>query len=253
MIIRPVGDLHLGNPGVDYAYLQDVVKEIYDHPNMYWIGVGDYVEMNGKGQSHNGVFTDNLTPQEQLDMFIELFHPIADKCLCLISGNHDQRIKKDWSIDPLMYPVVKMGLEDRYAEDSVYLKLKFGKITRLGGRREPGGSKQCLYDIFVTHGTTTSTLLSGKLSALEKTGNVTIADVYITGHTHTPIVYKDRIYVGNSVDRNQVSYRDRWFVNTGSFLEYNGYAVTNAYSPVGPSCPYIYLDGTREKARVMVV
>jgi len=252
LIIRPIGDIHLGNPGVDMQFLHSVIDEIKRTPEMYWIGVGDYVEMNGKANSHDGVFTDNLSPQEQLDLFIHLFEPIAHKCLAMITGNHDARVKKEMGIDPLLYPVTKLGLENIYQTESAIVKLKFGKITKLGGRREPGGNKQCCYDVFVSHGTSSTTVLSGKLAALEKTGDIVIADVYITGHTHSPIIYKDRRYVSNTSDTKQVGYRDRLFVNTGSFLEYNGYALTTCLSPVAPSCPYIYLDGTREKTKVMM-
>lgn len=253
MILRPIGDLHYGNPAQNKQLVQDTIQEIYETPNMYWINVGDTIELNSKKQPHNGVFLDTLGPEEQIEEFMEDFECIKDKMLLIIEGNHDVRPKKEFNISLIKWAARCWGVEDRYVADGALLQLEFGKVTRIGGRREPGGGKTCQYDIYVTHGSGgSSTITGGKATALQKMGDVQQAHVYIGGHTHAQMIFRDRIYTNERSQTGQLKALDRWYINTGSFLEYDGYALSSRYRPQPPGCPYIYLDGTRERIRVGV-
>ena len=55
IIIRPIGDVHRGNPHFDEQYWESMLLEIQNTPNMYWVGCGDYIENSNKRQKHGGV------------------------------------------------------------------------------------------------------------------------------------------------------------------------------------------------------
>lgn len=250
IVLFPIGDLHYGNPLQSKQAINEVIKKIQDTENAYWVGCGDYFELNGKKQPHNGVFSQTLSPEDQIDAFIDDFQPIADKCLALIDGNHDFRIKKDWDISPTRFAASELGIRDKYVEDGVLVPLSFGRRTRVGGRREARGNSPCNYMIYVTHGSSSSATTTGKISALQRAGDVVVADVIVGAHVHSEVVFRDRIYIPTMNDQKQVSYRDRWYINTGSFLEYGGYALTARYRPQPMGCPEIIFDGTREKVQI---
>ena len=252
IIVRPIGDVHVGNPYQDAPYLAGLIREIKDTPNEYWIGCGDYIESNLKRQKHAGVYGDLLTPKEQVDEFVRLFDPIADKCLGLIGGNHDHRVLHDTSFDPARMIAKDLGLEDKYVDDGLVVRLAFGSRTRTGGRRDARGQSACRYTFYVTHGSTGSALVSGKALSLQRAGDVCLADVVVGAHVHTEIAFRDIIYTPTYNDIGNCSYRERWYVNTGSLIAYGPYARTARMRPQPVGVPRINLDATREKVSVTI-
>lgn len=251
--LRPIADLHYGNGQQNYREVKKVIKEIADDPDMYWIGLGDYVEFNGKRQSHGGVFHQTLNPEQQMEKFVEDFGPIAHKCLALIDGNHDARLSKDWDISPTKWCAKAMGIPDHlYVPDGALTRISLGTISKNGGRRQRSGTTPCRYMIYSTHGSAGSSTTSGKINALQKTGDGIVADVILGGHTHSEIVFRDRIYCPTFHNKEQSAYRDRLYVNSSSFLEYGGYAVTARYRPQPTGTPTIIFSGECEKVSVIL-
>lgn len=252
IIVRPIGDVHMGNPYQDTLYLKALIRDIKDTPNMYWIGCGDYLESNLKRQKHAGVYFDTLTPKEQVDEFVTLFDPIADKCLGLIGGNHDHRVLHDTSFDPARMVAKELGLEDKYVDDGLVIRLQFGTRSLRGGRRTSKGNGACWYTFYVTHGSTGSALISGKALSLQRAGDVCLADVVIGAHVHTEVAFRDIFYTPTQWDKNECSYRERWYVNTGSLVKMGAYARTARYRPTAVGVPRIALDTRREKVSVTI-
>lgn len=252
LILWPVGDVHFGNSMQNIKEVRRVIQEIKNTPNAVWIGSGDMFEMNGKKQSHAGVFHDTISPEEQMESFVSHFSPIADRCLVLIDGNHDYRITKDWGISPLKWCAKAMGIPDeRYIEDGALLRIRLGRRTQKG-RRAHSSTSPCDYVIYVTHGSAASATSAGKVSNLAKAGNAVVADVLIGAHMHSEFVFRDRIYTPTIRDKDQSTYKDRFFVNSGSFLEYGGYALTARYTPQPMGTPKIILSGTKEQVNVLL-
>jgi hypothetical protein len=253
IIVRPIGDVHVGNPYQDTNYLVGLVRDIKDTENMYWIGCGDYIESNLKRQKHAGVYSDLLTPKEQVDEFIRLFDPIAGKCIGLIGGNHDHRVLHDTSFDPARMIAKDLGLEGKYVDDGLVIRLQFGKRTvRSGGRRQQRGSAKCHYTLYVTHGASGSALISGKALSLQRAGDVCVADVVIGAHVHTELAFRDIIYTPTHWDKIECSARERIYVNTGSLIKTTAYARTARYRPTTVGVPKIMLDTRREKVTVAI-
>jgi hypothetical protein len=253
IIVRPIGDVHCGNPYQDTVYLKALIREIKDTPNMYWIGCGDYIESNLKRQKHAGVYFDLMTPKEQVDEFVSLFDPIADRCLGMIGGNHDHRVLHDTSFDPARMIAKELGLEDKYRDDGLVIRLAFGKRTQRNGRRGSGGGMNCKYIFYVTHGATGSALVSGKSLSLQRASDVCpTADVVIGAHVHTEIAFKELVYLPSFWDRHECAYKERICVNTGSLVKMGAYARTARYRPTTVGVPSIHLETRREKVSVTI-
>lgn len=248
LIIRPIGDVHIGNPAFDSAYWERLLREVRDTPNMYWIGVGDYIENANKRQKHGAVY-HTPPPSRQAREFVEQVAPIAGKCLGLIGGNHDFWTKDDSDFDPVEQIAERLGLADRYGEDGLVVRLETGSRTK-PGRRDVRGSSPCRYTLYVTHGSSGSALVSGKALALERAGNACLADVIVGGHVHSEIVFKSLIYTPQWSDKVECSYREVVYVNSGSLLNYTAYARRARYRPQPVGIPYILLATDREKVRV---
>lgn len=249
--IRPVGDIHFGNPLQNEKIIEELVYELKHDETQYWINAGDMLENNGKEQSHDGVWHDTMTPEQQLEKYIETFTPVKHKLLCAIGGNHDNRTKNKSQIDLMRRAAKEMGYFDRYTNDGAYLVTRFGnRLYR--GRRERRPDRQCLYRGFITHGSTSGTTPSSKASGLEKLSDVCNADYYVGAHTHSQMVFRDRFYEFDENNKNGLSYLDRWYVNTGSAVEYGGYAMTARYAPQPPGFPYIILSGDREQIEIVL-
>lgn len=249
IIIRPVGDIHYGNPAQNEKLVKELIYELKHDPDQYWINAGDMLENNGKEQNHDGVWHDTLTPEQQLDAYIEDFSPVVHKLICAVGGNHDHRTRNRAQIDLMRRAAREMGYADRYVTDGAFAYIRLGSRTQAGRRRARAG-RPCTYRLYVTHGSSAGATSGSKANALEKMGNVVLADVYIGAHTHSQMVFRDRYYYHDENDRNQLSYLDRWFVNTGSALEYGGYATTARYTPQPPGFPFICLSGEQEHIEV---
>lgn len=253
IIIRPISDVHIGNPSLDEKFLLETIREIRETPNMYWCGVGDYIESNLKRQKHAGVYHDLLTPREQCAEFVRLFGPVAHKCLGLIGGNHDHRVLHDTSFDPAWMIAEGLGVADKYRDDGLIVRLTVGKRTRRnGGRRPESGGAPCRYILYLTHGTTGSALVSGKALSLQRAGDVCLADVIVGAHVHSEVVFKDRVFTPTFNDIHDCAFRDRWFVNSGAFVAYGAYARTARMRPQAVGCPKIHLETRRERVAVTV-
>lgn len=91
--IVPLADIHLGDPETQMNVITTEIEKIKSKPNRYCILAGDLMNTAIK-TSISDTYSETLTPQQQLDKCIELFEPIRNKILCIITGNHEERISK---------------------------------------------------------------------------------------------------------------------------------------------------------------
>lgn len=106
-----LGDAHIGHPGVDLNRLKRMVEKISKDPDAYWIGMGDQVDAINVRDPRFSVdslpdwFFEKRTPYEirrvlsdvisaQRDKWLEIYGPIANKCLGLLMGNHEEKAGK---------------------------------------------------------------------------------------------------------------------------------------------------------------
>lgn len=238
--IHPLADFHIGDAHCDFRHIQKMLKHIEETPNAYATLGGDMMD-TAIASSVGDTYGASLTPMEQLKQCVAIFEPIKDKILCILGGNHENRIYKMDGIDITGLMAAQLGLQGKYSPTTAFLFVRFGQ----NADRSCRGRKMC-YTGYVTHGSGGGRKEGGKINRLADYATICDADFYISAHTHLPAVFKTGYYRVDA-SNNTVSYVDKLFVNTASALGYDGYGDKQGYKPSSKDNPVIILNGSRKK------
>lgn len=245
--IIPLSDTHIGSPHCKYGEIQRRVKLAQDNPDVYLILNGDLIN-NSVRDSVGDTYTEELTPEQQIDKCIELLSPVKDKILSITTGNHERRTYRKHGIDPTAFIARGLDLLDRYDPVGCLLYLKFGsrkysKDTTSDTPNKNIGDK-ILYTIYHTHGDGNGgKTLGGKVNGVERRTNIVDADIIMCGHTHQSfITYESRFRINRSTCKSYQHHT--MLVNTDATIGYEGYAETVGMKPSAIKVPIIVLSGT---------
>ena len=176
--------MHLGCALCDEALLDETIERIAADPMAFWIGGGDYCQwINRKDPRHkeslmapwlHGV--DDVAA-EQRARLIHKLKPIAPKCLGLLSGNHEEAIKKHYERDVYMRLVEEMS-------DGRELMLGLtGFLTVILHRPNSNDCKRVVF--YLHHGYGGGRMDGGKALTLGRLAASYQFDVAFMGHVHT--------------------------------------------------------------------
>lgn len=235
--IHLFADEHIGDKHSDISRIKSRVAEVASKKNAYAILNGDIMN-NALMASPSDTYAEVLSPMEQVKRAAELFAPIKDKIICVTSGNHEWRTKKDTDIDITYFMCAELGIQERYTDASALLFVRFGT----GNRGRP-----IAYSIFVNHGSGGGRADGGKINKLLAMASTVDADVYIHSHTHLPAIVK-KDFFRTSWMNSSVDQITRLFVNTASNLSYGGYGERGEFTPSSVDMPTIYLMNRRKRA-----
>ena len=194
--IIPISDVHIGDKCANLKAFKEVLDRIKNEPNTFTILNGDLCNIALKN-SKSDVYSDELTPMEQVLQIIKFLEPIKDKILVMSNGNHEDRITKDTSIDILYLVAKQLRIEQLYCPSWWYLYLTFGNSNK---------NRPMLYTISGYHGFGGSTTSGAKINKVKKMSNVVLADCYIMSHVHEPINTKGIIFVPDYQHFTNASY-----------------------------------------------
>ena len=243
--LHPLADLHIGDGLSDWKHIQALIDHIKNTPNAYCILGGDLMD-TAIASSVGDTYGANLSPMEQLNQCVKLFEPIKDKIVCVVHGNHENRIYKSDGIDITALMCEQLGIRDRYSPTTALLFLRFGRRSASEQRH-----RKMLYTVYVTHGTGGGRKEGGKINRLADLAQIVDADVYVCGHTHLPAAFR-KGYFRVSPSNSTVSHVSKVFVNTASALDYGGYGDVAGFAPAAKENPVIYLSGTEHSIRVPI-
>lgn len=234
-------DLHLGDSNTDMKLVKDRLKVIEDTPNAYCILNGDIMN-NATKTSISDIYSEKLTPMEQIQQTVELFEPIKDRILAITGGNHDgTRTYKKEGIDLMSLAAQQLGLQDRYSRGAALIFLRFGDT----------GPKchnlPVCYVIYTLHGTGGGRKEGAKAIRLADMAANVDSDIYIHSHTHLPMIFHYRFRRPHPQNRTS-AWVDHLFVNTAATLDYGGYAEQQEYKPASKRNPIIRLSGKKKYA-----
>ena len=238
--VVPIADLHIGDPEKQKKLIKSLIDGIATNENRYTILIGDLMNTAIVG-SKSDIYNELYKPSKQLEKCYDLFNPIKDKILGIVSGNHEERISKSVGVNMTSLLAAELGLSHLYSDTSALIFLRFGY------RKDKYHSGQ--YSIYVNHGHGGGRRPGGKINALADFGSIIDADCFIVGHTHLPASFKDSTFriiphAGNAV------LRERLFVNTASALDYTGYGNRGGYQPPSNSYPIITFDDKKQHMSV---
>lgn len=237
-----LSDFHIGDELCNLKLIREVLNNVKESPNTFIVLNGDLVD-NATKNSVGSVYQDNgLTPMEQIVMLCDLLEPIKEKILCITNGNHELRTMKDDGIDIIRLVARQLGIEDRYSEGWWYLYLTLG----MGNKQRP-----IMYTITGTHGYGGGRKNGGKINNLVEMSDKVIADLYVMGHTHTPIITRNTIYVPDYQHKSLVK-KDKYYLMTNSFLEYGGYGEQYGFTPSTTEHQEAILDGTKKQIKLIL-
>lgn len=226
--VFPIADIHLGAIECNRSQWESFCRYIYNSDNAYIVLVGDLIN-NSVRNSVANPFDEIIRPSDQKKMMVDYLTPIRDRILCAVSGNHEQRSRKDSDID-LTYDIMsKLDLEDYYRENIAYMKVSCGN--------RPNGSIMNSYTFAVTHGAGGGIYTGASVNRNERFGTLIDGlDCLISAHSHAPAVTAPQKIVIDSV-HNTVSLKTFCVVCCESWLKYAGYAARKMMSPKDNSNP----------------
>ena len=240
--ILPIADVHIGDKLSNLKLFKEALERIKNEPNTYTIINGDLCNMALKN-SKSDVYSDSLSPMEQVVTVVDYLEPIKNKILVIGTGNHEERKKKETNIDVTRLIARELGLEDRYASGWWYLYLTFGKDKK---------GRPITYGITGIHGYGGGRKSGGKINRLEDMTQVVIADLYIMSHTHKPISTKNCIYMPYYQSK-ALTKQEMYYLMTNSFLESdNGYAEKMGFPPSNTSITEAQLCSVKRKIKVLI-
>lgn len=241
IILKPISDVHLGDKLCNLKALKKVLQEIKEEPNTYTILNGDMCNVALK-TSKSDIYAEDLTPMQQIIELSSLLEPIKDKILVMGTGNHEDRVSRDTSIDILRIVARELGIEDRYSDGMWYLFLQFGKCRR---------GRPIQYEITGYHGTVGGRKPGAKINRLEDMSAISIADLYIMSHSHKPITTKGVTYIPDEQHQTVVK-KELYYLMTNSFLEYGGYAETMGLPPSNTGMTEALLNSKVKKIKLSI-
>ena len=231
--LLPLGDIHLGDQACDLELLYDTLDYIKKN-DVTVIGMGDYMNCATK-QSLSDSYVSSMNPQEEYDKLYDLFHPIREKFLGLLTGNHEQRIQKESGVN--LTKVFCKELDAPYLGWAAFLKLNVGS--------DPDPRRNQSYVIRATHGASFASTPEGKMRKCRQLSESFEADLYLMGHVHSLQTSSEEKL---RVDKRMkcVQRFKRHYVLTGHFLGYqDSYAEMKVMKPEGKGVPLITLSGDK--------
>ena len=122
----PFADLHIGDKNSDRERILRDIGYIRDHENVFTILHGDLMNCAIK-TAVSDIYTETLSPMDELRICQDLFGPIRDKIIFVCPGNHEERHYKTNGIDITGLMCEQLGISDRYCPTTGFIFLRFGE------------------------------------------------------------------------------------------------------------------------------
>lgn len=232
--IYPLGDLHIGSEAFADDRWQEWITYLNSRKNASLLGTGDFLNSALK-TSVSETYDEKLNVGDSKRKFKKDITKLAkdERVDLLMPGNHEARIYRAVGDCPIRD--VADALEVPYARDACVLLYKIGDVE---------------YSVYVRHGTGGGQV-GARANRLAKQAQTLIADVYVSGHTHSQLVFPQEVFYVDP-EELEVRRKTQYFVSSGSFLQYEGYAAVSSFAPTKIGAPRIRLDGRRHDVHVSV-
>ena len=210
-IIRPIGDIHIGNVNCDIKKLDEVIEYIRKTPNCLCIGMGDYIEnimpyANGspdKRWNSDTTVRTQLTTEEQTEVIMEKLVKIKDKILTMTWGNHEWKTMNEKRfINDFCKP-----LDAKFLGYVGYLYLTF----------KYKGKEMSSYLLLIKHAGSNAAKTGSAMNHMEDFGSSFDYDIQLMGHNHGTFV-QTSLRIGYDKKTNNLVEKKQLHGNTGTFL-----------------------------------
>lgn len=230
--VYPLGDVHKGSPAYDGEKWHEWLDYLKSDANCSMLGTGDFLNAALKTSVSEVYDETQSVGSAKRELRAEL-QPLASRIDLLLPGNHEARIYKAVGDCPIEDIADAIGCP--YARKVALIVYKVGSVE---------------YLFYVRHGTGAGGV-GARASRLEKQAQTLHADVYVSGHTHSQLVFPQEIFTYDPATEKVIRKR-RYFVSSGSFLRYEDYAAGAGMVPTKMGAPRIRLDGERFDVHVSI-
>lgn len=238
------GDEHSGTKFCAEGKLKDKVLQIKQDPVGYWIGMGDKGDFITPGDPRweVGIIADwvhqNNIAEDQTEWYCKTYEPIADKCVGLLKGNHEDAICRHNHVNVQANICRRLNVPD--LGYSTWVRFKFER---------KGSAETHIIDGVFTHGAGWAITKGAKLNRLENFMNSFNARIFAIGHMHDIILETGKAYL-DLTPAGKIKQRVKVGAITGCwFKTYNqggtaSYGEKKGYPPTEIGCPVftIYPD-----------
>ena len=107
--IHVFADLHIGDAQCDTTEIKNRIFKVKDDPMAYCVLNGDIID-NASRSSIGDIENRQYNIMEQVEVAYNMFAPIKDKILCIVTGNHEQRAMRKEGIDLTQVLATYLGL-----------------------------------------------------------------------------------------------------------------------------------------------
>jgi hypothetical protein len=240
----PLGDPHFGSPNCDEDRFERTVAEIHQDPFALWAGIGDMADCITPNDKRFDmkclapwVDKDDIV-ESQRRRIVEVLKPIAGKCLCYLSGNHEETIHNVHQNNISKHICDDLGLP--YGAFSSFIAINFKRLVATGA---PSTTQVIVH---ARHGSGAAQQEGARIMTLMRLVNAFTADIYLMGHLHCIASYcPERLEMDKAY---KIRNKRLVAVLTGSWLKaYQqgsgiSYAEIKGYKPTQLGCPRIIID-----------
>ena len=206
----PLGDLHRGDTHLTSRGL-DKLKGYLDwvmaRSNAFIFLMGDILNVASRSSKTNPFESD----KDEYAKSVTLFKPYAARIVGCITGNHEQRMYKEFGFNPLQPFCRELGIP--YCGYSSVLRIRVGK------RPDRRNEYRQMYWGFAHHGTGGGGTMGAALNKKVKLQEIVHGmDFYMAGHDHQLINGKRGVYFPH---KDKIELQRVHYIDTGSFLDWN--------------------------------
>ena len=235
-----LSDLHYGNPYCSVKHFLRTVDFIRSNADCYCFLNGDMCESSIR-TSKGDIFQQVGTPRQQRDWVIEQLLPIQHKILGVTTGNHEERINRETSMDISADIASALGVP--YRAEGMLFKLSFGD----GNSYHTG--KPFVFWHYMSHGYGGARTRSAKAVKVERMSTWIHADFYTMSHDHIVNVAPDIYLMPDNRGTpfiegfliGKVTAHREMLIKTNAYLKWGGYAESSGFPPSDLTTPIIYL------------
>ena len=203
-----IGDIHEGAANVNETAFKKAIKIIRDS-GAYWLGMGDYIDaINHKDPRFNpheichkyGITDLDDLPNRQIEYIVDMLMPIANNCVGLLAGNHEDSFKRHNGFDPMNRLAKALGTEN--LRQKAYIAFEY--------------ERRMTFTICAVHGTGGGGMREGyPINKTYDTFRWDVADFNVQGHGHKLVTDRSEFTMYHS---GKILKRAAFYGMTGCFL-----------------------------------
>lgn len=230
----PLADFHIGCRNVALDVIQGYIDWIKRRDNAFTLLNGDILNCAAKDTTPD-LFEDLVTLDDAYAQVRALLMPIKDKILMVTRGGHEEAIFRRVGADYMARLAYDLG-DIPYKPNGGMVGIKLSRSNHTA-----------IFFTYAVHGWGGARTIGAKIKKSEDLALAVEADCYVISHDHTQAIHRlNKMCPPKShlSCKRAVYFRieRKLLINTGGFLQYEGYIQRKGYVPQDIGTPRIRME-----------